>query len=64
MILMLMSAVVNGEMGSAIQGAILLEDRSYSGEDGQLRRKQVQPEVADLVVNPDQIAAQLRRCLR
>ena len=59
MILMLMSAVVNGEMGSAINGSILLETghiqvraASYDENKSSLKHQ-------DLVPNPDQIAAQI-----
>ncbi len=38
-ILMLMASVVNGEMGSAIEGAIILETGHIQVQVSQLRRK-------------------------
>jgi ABC-type lipoprotein release transport system permease subunit len=58
-ILILMSAVVKGEMGSAIQGSIILQTghiqvraASYNENKSSLKRE-------DLVLNPDQIAGQI-----
>ena len=59
MILMLMSAVVNGEMGSAIQGAILLETGHIQVRSASYDENKSSLKWQDLVLNPDQIAAQI-----
>jgi len=59
MILMLMSAVVNGEMGSAINGAILLETGHIQVRVASYDENKSSLKWQDLVLNPDQIAAQI-----
>ena len=58
-ILMLMSAVVNGEMGSAIQGAIILETGHIQVRAASYDENKSSLKWQDLVENPDQIASQI-----
>ncbi len=58
-ILMLMSAVVNGEMGSAIQGAIILETGHIQVRAASYDENKSSLKWQDLVENPVQIAAQI-----
>ena len=59
MILMLMSSVINGEMGSAIQGAIILETGHIQVRAASYDQNKSSLKWEDLVVNPDQIASQI-----
>jgi len=58
-ILMLMSAVINGEMGSAIQGAILLETGHIQVRAASYDENKSSLKWQTLVENPDQIAAKI-----
>ena len=58
-ILMLMASVVNGEMGSAIQGAIILETGHIQVRAASYDQNKSSLKWEDLVVNPDQIASQI-----
>jgi len=58
-ILMLMSAVVNGEMGSAIQGAIILETGHIQVRAASYDENKSSLKWQDLVENPNQIATQI-----
>ena len=58
-ILMLMASVVNGEMGSAIQGAILLETGHIQVRAASYDENKSSLKWEDLVLNPDQIASQI-----
>ena len=58
-ILMLMAAVVNGEMGSAIQGAIILETGHIQVRAASYDENKSSLKWQDLVENPNQIATQI-----
>jgi ABC-type lipoprotein release transport system permease subunit len=58
-ILMLMASVVNGEIGSAIQGAILLETGHIQVRAASYDQNKSSLKWEDLVLNPDQIASQI-----
>jgi ABC-type lipoprotein release transport system permease subunit len=58
-ILMLMSSVVNGEMGSALQGAIILETGHIQVRAASYDENKSSLKWEDLVQNPDQIASQI-----
>jgi len=58
-ILILMASVVNGEMGGAIQGAILLETGHIQVRSASYDENKSSLKWQDLVLNPDQIAAQI-----
>ena len=58
-ILMLMSAVVNGEMGSAIQGAIILETGHIQVRAASYDENKSSLKWQDLVENPDQISVKI-----
>jgi ABC-type lipoprotein release transport system permease subunit len=58
-ILMLMSAVVNGEMGSAIQGAIILQTGHIQVRAASYDENKSSLKWQDLVENPDQISAKI-----
>ncbi len=58
-ILMLMASVINGEMGSALQGAIILETGDIQVRAASYDQNKSSLKWADLVVNPDQIASQI-----
>ncbi len=58
-ILMLMASVVNGEMGSANQGAILLETGHIQVRAASYDENKSSLKWEDLVLNPDQIASQI-----
>jgi ABC-type lipoprotein release transport system permease subunit len=59
MILMLMSSVINGEMGSALQGAIILESGHIQVRAASYDPNKSSLKWEDLVANPDQIASQI-----
>jgi ABC-type lipoprotein release transport system permease subunit len=58
-ILILMSAVVNGEMGSAIEGAIILETGHIQVRADSYDKNKSSLKWEDLVMNPDQIAGKI-----
>ena len=58
-ILMLMAAVVNGEMGSAIQGAIILETGDIQVRAASYDENKSSLKWQDLVENPELIATQI-----
>ena len=58
-LLMLMSSVINGEMGNAIQSAILLQSGHIQIRSATFDENKSSLKWEDLVVNPDQVAAQV-----
>jgi ABC-type lipoprotein release transport system permease subunit len=58
-ILMLLASVVQGEMGSAIEGAILLETGHIQVRAASYDENKSSLKWEDLVLNPDQIASQI-----
>jgi ABC-type lipoprotein release transport system permease subunit len=58
-ILMLMASVVNGEMGSALEGSILLETGHIQVRAASYDENKSSLKWDDLVSNPDQIASQI-----
>ena len=58
-ILMLMASVVNGEMGSAIEGSIVLETGHIQVRAASYDQNKSSLKWEDLVLNPDQIASQI-----
>jgi ABC-type lipoprotein release transport system permease subunit len=58
-ILILMASVIEGEMGSAIQGAILLQSGHIQVRSASYDENKSSLKWEDLVLNPDQIAAQI-----
>jgi putative ABC transport system permease protein len=58
-ILILLASVVNGEMGSSIQGAILLETGHIQVRAASYDENRSSLKWADLVLNPGQIASQI-----
>lgn len=58
-LLMLMSSVINGEMGNAIQSAILLQSGHIQVRSATFDENKSSLKWEDLVVNPDQVAAQV-----
>ncbi len=58
-ILILMASVIDGEMGSSIQGAILLETGHIQVRAASYNENRSSLKWADLVLNPDQIASQI-----
>ena len=58
-ILMLMAAVVNGEMGSALQGSIILETGHIQVRAASYDPNKSSLKWQDLVLNPDTIASQI-----
>jgi len=58
-ILILMASVVNGEMGSSIEGAILLETGHIQVRATSYDQNRSSLKWEDLVLNPDQIASQI-----
>jgi ABC-type lipoprotein release transport system permease subunit len=58
-LLMLMSSVINGEMGNAIQSAILLQSGHIQIRSATFDENQSSLKWEDLVVNPDQIVEQI-----
>jgi len=58
-ILMLMASVVNGEMGSALEGSILLETGHIQVRAASYDENKSSLKWDDLVLNPDQIASQI-----
>jgi ABC-type lipoprotein release transport system permease subunit len=58
-ILILLASVIEGEMGSSIQGAILLETGHIQVRATSYNENRSSLKWADLVLNPDQIASQI-----
>jgi ABC-type lipoprotein release transport system permease subunit len=58
-ILILMASVIDGEMGSSIQGAILLETGHIQVRAASYDQTKSSLKWEDLVLNPDQIASQI-----
>ncbi len=58
-ILILMASVVNGEMGGAVQGAIILETGHIQVRAASYDPNKSSLKWEDLVLNPDQIASQI-----
>jgi ABC-type lipoprotein release transport system permease subunit len=58
-ILILMASVIDGEMGSSIQGAILLETGHIQVRAASYDQNKSSLKWEDLVLNPDQIASQV-----
>jgi len=58
-ILMLMASVVNGEMGGALEGSILLETGHIQVRAASYDENKSSLKWDDLVLNPDQIASQI-----
>jgi len=58
-ILILLASVINGEMGSAIQGAILLETGHIQVRAASYDENRSSLKWEDLVLNPEQIASQV-----
>ena len=58
-ILILMAAVINGEMGGAVQGAILLQSGHIQVRAASYDENKSSLKWQDLVLNPDQVAAQI-----
>jgi ABC-type lipoprotein release transport system permease subunit len=58
-ILILMASVINGEMGGAVQGAILLESGHIQVRAASYDPNKSSLKWQDLVLNPDQIATQI-----
>ena len=58
-ILILMASVVNGEMGSALEGSILLETGHIQVRAASYDENKSSLKWDDLVLNPDQIASQI-----
>ena len=58
-ILILMGSVINGEMGSAIEGAILLQTGHIQVRSASYDENKSSLKWEDLVSNPDQIAGQI-----
>ena len=58
-ILILMASVIEGEMGTAIQGAILLQSGHIQVRAASYDENKSSLKWQDLVLNPDQIAAQI-----
>ena len=58
-LLMLMSSVINGEMGNAIQSAILLQSGHIQIRSATFDENKSSLKWEDLVVNPHQVAAQV-----
>jgi ABC-type lipoprotein release transport system permease subunit len=58
-ILILMASVIDGEMGSSIQGAILLETGHIQVRAANYDQNKSSLKWEDLVLNPDQIASQI-----
>src|ERR1700690_2114668 len=58
-ILILMASVVNGEMGSALEGSILLETGDIQVRAASYDENKSSLKWDDLVSNPDQIASQI-----
>ena len=58
-ILMLMSSVINGEMGGAIQGSIILQTGDIQVRSASYNENKSSLKWEELVLNPDQVASQI-----